>query len=870
MRFLFFVLLSFQIIAQDISWTNNTPLVRSYSSPRTTDLNNDGINDVIIGAGVDGFPTPYGVIAIDGSNGNTIWTLTTRNEMFTSPRFFDYTGDNVQDIIIGGRDAELRLINGINGELIWEFWDSEDPSFNDEGWYNFYTPQIITDQTGDGFPDLLTANGGDHSLDFSIIDRPPGHIVIIDGISGNIFKKAMVPDSNETYLSPIIFDLNNDGNYSIIFGTGGENIAGNLWIADLEELLQEDLSNAMPLVPNSELGHIAPPSVGDLNGDGIRDIVTQGFDGKVTAINGFDLSVMWQYELENTESSANPILGKFSGSDNNLDVFATIFSGNMLSYDDYYQVLLNGENGDQLWIDSLGLINFCAPIAFDKNNDGKDEALISVINNNGNYFESEFILIDFINEENTIIGPFPGGNVACTPQITDLENDGLLDLIISLRADSLDPFGDGVFYENGINTMRISTNYTLPETQLGWGSYMGTYFDGAYNHSCNGDLGLFAFPSQVCPGENNGMINLYVSAGTPPYTYVWSNGETTEDLENIGPGLYSATVTDANGICETINREVSEYEVISFSQAPSCPEGNDGLAYFNSTGCDCNSSFCQFIWEFNGDTIAQGDGSSASETYKYLVGIASGTYIATIIHPDGCQIQEEIIVPEGSIINEYNLLDDCSATNSGSIELISQDSLLNYLWNNGDTTSAIYNLEPGNYNVIVTDTTNCIDTMYFEIENFSPYDCDGNCLNDIDSDGVCDELEVIGCMDIDACNYNAEATDDNGTCIFPIGCEICSGEDDGTGIIIDNDLDDDTICDQDDNCPEDFNPNQEDFNSDNIGDACDGLQIEEKNTNKNIIQVMDILGRDMLINSKKSTLLYIYEDGSIQKKHILK
>ena len=71
-------------------------------------------------------------------------------------------------------------------------------------------------------------------------------------------------------------DLNGDGNYSIIFGTGGEGVEGNLWIADLDELLNEDLSNAIPLVANSELGHIAPPSIGDLNSDGqinVQDII---------------------------------------------------------------------------------------------------------------------------------------------------------------------------------------------------------------------------------------------------------------------------------------------------------------------------------------------------------------------------------------------------------------------------------------------------------------------------------------------------------------------------------------------------------------------------------------------------------------------
>ena len=43
------------------------------------------------------------------------------------------------------------------------------------------------------------------------------------------------------------------------------------------------------------------------------------------------------------------------------------------------------------------------------------------------------------------------------------------------------------------------------------------------------------------------------------------------------------------------------------------------------------------------------------------------------------------------------------------------------------------------------------------------YDCDGNCLNDADGDGVCDEFEVAGCTDATACNYNADATDDDGS-----------------------------------------------------------------------------------------------------------
>ena len=46
-------------------------------------------------------------------------------------------------------------------------------------------------------------------------------------------------------------------------------------------------------------------------------------------------------------------------------------------------------------------------------------------------------------------------------------------------------------------------------------------------------------------------------------------------------------------------------------------------------------------------------------------------------------------------------------------------------------------------------------------------DCDGNCLNDLDMDGVCDEEEIPGCTDMDALNFMADATDDDGSCAYP-------------------------------------------------------------------------------------------------------
>ncbi|MFV5685886.1 PKD domain-containing protein [Flavobacterium sp. GB2R13] len=62
-----------------------------------------------------------------------------------------------------------------------------------------------------------------------------------------------------------------------------------------------------------------------------------------------------------------------------------------------------------------------------------------------------------------------------------------------------------------------------------------------------------------CDDANSGAINLLVAGGTPPFTYTWSNGATSEDLNNIPAGNYLVTVTDSRGCSKTaqyvINRQ---------------------------------------------------------------------------------------------------------------------------------------------------------------------------------------------------------------------------------------------------------------------------------------------------------------------------
>ena len=93
------------------------------------------------------------------------------------------------------------------------------------------------------------------------------------------------------------------------------------------------------------------------------------------------------------------------------------------------------------------------------------------------------------------------------------------------------------------------------------------------------------------------------------------------------------------------------------------------------------------------------------------------------------------------------------------------------------------------------------------------------CINDADGDGVCDEEEVnictvefacnfgeegecdfiscyaIGCTNPIACNFDSEAEILDASCVFATGCDYCSGEQDGTGTVVDGDADDNGICD---------------------------------------------------------------------------
>jgi type II secretory pathway pseudopilin PulG len=73
-----------------------------------------------------------------------------------------------------------------------------------------------------------------------------------------------------------------------------------------------------------------------------------------------------------------------------------------------------------------------------------------------------------------------------------------------------------------------------------------------------------------------------------------------------------------------------------------------------------------------------------------------------------------------------------------------------------------------NYASLATETGNCD----YALPN---YDCQGTCLNDMNSNGICDEDEVLGCMDATACNYNSVSTENDASCTYAEANLDCDG-----------------------------------------------------------------------------------------------
>ncbi|MEO8085550.1 MAG: T9SS type A sorting domain-containing protein [Bacteroidota bacterium] len=99
--------------------------------------------------------------------------------------------------------------------------------------------------------------------------------------------------------------------------------------------------------------------------------------------------------------------------------------------------------------------------------------------------------------------------------------------------------------------------------------------------------------TNACPGSDNGTATAIGSGGTPPYSFVWNNGNSTYQATNLAAGNYSVTVTDGNGCTFVTNNTVGTDPVINIADNVTmvCTGGNYGSIDITPTGGQGNYTY---------------------------------------------------------------------------------------------------------------------------------------------------------------------------------------------------------------------------------------------------------------------------------------
>jgi len=682
-------------------WQTNALNVQSFSSPRCADLNGDNILDVVIGAGLENQTSSRGVIAINGENGSILWFEEADNQIFGSPVFQDINQDNIPDVFIGGRGGEFRAIDGDLGETIWEFYNGPDSiPAADAGVYQFYTPQFVPDQDGDGLQDLLCANGGDPTALFPTDERPAGIIMIVSAATGELLASAEVPDGQETYMSPLVHDFFGNGNLEVIFGTGGEGNEGSLWRVSLDDLMASDISNAQALVSGPAKGFIAPPSIADFNRDNIDDIVVCSYDGRVIAINGIDNSIIWENQIEMGETNASPAIGYFNG-DDVPDVFAVFAIGLAPTYNEFIQLMIDGATGSIEWEGSLGFNQFASPIAVDSDGDFFDEVVYMT---NSSVPESNVVFhqirnIDFNDDEVTSYDVEIGGvNINATPWIGNLDNDGQMDMVYTFQTDST-----SFFNENGTSIRKFDLDFS-DEGDISWGGYLGTDYTAIFDNRRSNCDGVEAYVVGI-DKANIGM-GCTVSVGassngclTGDCMYLWSNGEEDPTTNLPAEGRQYVTITHPDG-CTRV--AIIDFEEITASfeiDSVKCFGDDNGRVFI-----DFDGGTAPYATTWNG--VMGGATNTSLFIQSELTG---GSYDFMVQDALGCMYQQVFEIPEPSIFEISSMVTADSIENDGDVEFLINGGIGEVLVTlNGEVVeSPSINIPAGEYDLLATDEAGC-------------------------------------------------------------------------------------------------------------------------------------------------------------------
>ena len=169
-------------------------------------------------------------------------------------------------------------------------------------------------------------------------------------------------------------------------------------------------------------------------------------------------------------------------------------------------------------------------------------------------------------------------------------------------------------------------------------------------------LNCIATGDTVACGGTDGSVNVIADGGTMPYSYLWNTGDTTAIVNNLGSGIYTVTVTDANGCTTTCTAEIINLPPPTITV---CPDQEVG---FMPPSCACDGKIIEMVVIYDGPagaTVSVGPNSSGSNPFTN----------------QNTQPGDTLIINLGNIGNDWYYL--VNGVQDGNIHASCSDEILN-------------------------------------------------------------------------------------------------------------------------------------------------------------------------------------------------